>query len=80
MSDEQRASTQSNDLPPKLTLRTTVKLEWDVYRQNQWGSLEEIIAFELLQKGALQTVHMLCLVTLEGILKTFKYAQPLDEN
>ena len=33
-----------------------------------------------LNRCITEIVNILCLVTLEGVLKTFKYAQPLDKN
>ena len=41
------------------------------------GSLEKIIASQLLKKGGLLIVNILWLVTLEGILQ---YAYRLDKN
>ena len=62
LSDEQRASTQSNELAKLGKLR------------------REYCIRVTLNRCIAEVVNILCLVTFEGVLKTFKYAQPLDKN
>ena len=62
LSDEQYASTQSNELAKLGKLR------------------REYCIKVTLKRCIAEIVNILCLVTLEGVLKTFKYAQPLDKN